>query len=196
MTNVEAACEPAAPGSERTRQGDYPVQRITTVVLMGLLVGCAVHAGTARAQWKPAKNPLMTRWAKDVSPEKVHPEYPRPQMRRSTWQNLNGLWEFALLEKEAPQPKKYPDKILVPYPVESALSGLRKAVEPKHRMWYRREFTVPRSWKGGRVLLHFGGVDWDTTVYVDGKQAGAHRGGYDPIPTPPARACDRCPDNR
>ena len=106
------------------------MQRITTVVLMGLLVCCAVLAGTARAQWKPAANPIMTRWAKDVSPDNVHPEYPRPQMVRKDWVNLNGLWQYALAEEgQAPPIGKDlagNQKILVPFPIESALSGVGK----------------------------------------------------------------------
>jgi len=120
----------------------------------------------------------MTRWAKDVSPENAHPEHPRPQMVREAWQNLNGLWQYAIAaEGEAPPVGKDLDgKILVPFPIQSALSGVMK---PADRLWYRRTFTVPKEWNGGRVLLHFGAVDWEATVYVNGKKAGDHRGGYD-----------------
>ncbi|MEX2142719.1 MAG: sugar-binding domain-containing protein [Pirellulales bacterium] len=136
------------------------------------------------ADWQPKQAPLMTRWAKDVTPEKVHPEYPRPQMVRKDWQNLNGLWDYAIRPKDpgAPgQPQDWDGKILVPFPVESALSGVMKQVGPENRLWYRKSFTVPEKWKGQRVLLHFGGVDWDTIVLVNGKKAGDHRGGYDPF---------------
>jgi hypothetical protein len=132
----------------------------------------------ARAEdWKPADAPLMTRWAKDVSPTKVHPEYPRPQMVREKWQNLNGLWQFAEAKAgEAPPVGKSLDgRILVPFPVESALSGVGKRME---RLWYRRTFTIPKDWSG-RTLLHFGAVDWEAKVWVDGKELGEHRGGYD-----------------
>ena len=123
---------------------------------------------------------LMTRWAKDVSPDKVHPEYPRPQMVRKDWLNLNGLWDYAITAKEA-KFEKSDGQILVPFPVESALSGVMKQVGPDNRLWYRRTFSVPKQWGAKRVLLHFGAVDWDTTVTVNGKEVGKHRGGYDPF---------------
>ena len=123
----------------------------------------------------------MTRWAKEVTPENVHAEYPRPQLVRERWQNLNGLWEFALqpaLSKE--QPEVFDQRILVPFPPESALSGVMERVDGQ-RLWYRRTFTVPQAWAGQRVLLHFGAVDWDTTVWLNGVQVGEHKGGYDPF---------------
>lgn len=136
--------------------------------------------GAHAADWKPAVGPLTTRWAKDVSPEKVHPEYPRPQMVREAWQSLNGLWQLSFgKEGEAPPVgKDLPERILVPFPVESALSGVMKRAD---RLWYRRNFTVPSGWAGQQVLLHFGAVDWETTVWVNGQKVGDHRGGYDPF---------------
>jgi hypothetical protein len=147
---------------------------VWTFCILGLLGVPAAHG----ADWQPAKGPLMTRWAKDVDPDKVHPEYPRPQMVRKEWQNLNGLWEFAIAKKDekAPLGKKLDGQILVPFPVESALSGVMKHAE---RLWYRRLFTVPKEWAGQRVLLHFGAVDWQAKVWVNGKEIGSHRGGYD-----------------
>jgi hypothetical protein len=150
------------------------------IALTLVLLLSVSRAGIAQ-DWQPKKAPLMTRWAKDVTPDKVHPEYPRPQMVRKEWQNLNGLWDYAIRPKDDPQPKDWDGKILVPFPVESALSGVMKQVGPENRLWYRRSFAVPAKWSGQRVLLHFGSVDWDTTVFVNGKQAGDHRGGYDPI---------------
>jgi len=134
-----------------------------------------------RADWQPAKGPLMTRWAKQVSPNNVHPEYPRPQMVRKNWLNLNGLWEYAIRQKDEGQPKKFDGQILVPFPVESALSGVMKPVGEKSRLWYRRTFEIPNKWADQRILLHFGAVDWDTTVWINGKEVGSHRGGYDPF---------------
>ena len=131
------------------------------------------------AAWQPAKGPLATRWAKDVSPNKALPEYPRPQMVREKWQNLNGLWDYAIVDKAAAQPAQWDGQILVPYPVESALSGVMKPLNEKQRLWYHRTFKVPGGWKGQRVLLHFGAVDWEATVTVNGKELGTHRGGYD-----------------
>ncbi len=133
----------------------------------------------AAEAWHPANGPLMTRWAKDVSPQNAHPEYPRPQMVRDAWQNLNGLWDYAIVDKDAAQPTKWDGEILVPFPVESALSGVMKPVTEKQRLWYHRTFQVPGQWKGQRVLLHFGAVDWEATVTVNGKELGTHRGGYD-----------------
>jgi hypothetical protein len=123
----------------------------------------------------------MTRWAKQVSPDNVHPEYPRPQIVRKNWLNLNGLWEYAIRPKDEQRPRKFDGQILVPFPVESALSGVMKPVGEKSRLWYRRTFEIPRSWRGRRVLLHFGAVDWDTTAWVNGEELGSHRGGYDPF---------------
>ena len=132
--------------------------------------------------WKPAPSRLMTQWAAQVSPVNALPEYPRPQMTRKDWQSLNGLWDYALSDAAAttaPLPLAYDGKILVPYPYESALSGVGKASPAKQRLWYHRTFSIPAEWKGAHVLLHFGAVNWDSTVLVNGKQIGQHRGGYD-----------------
>jgi len=136
---------------------------------------------STHADWKPANGPLMTRWAERISPKNAHREYPRPQMVRKKWQNLNGLWDYAIVHKSQPQPDTFDGQILVPFPVESALSGVMKPVGQENRLWYRRTFRIPRTWKGRNVLLHFGAVDWDTTVWVNGTQVGTHRGGYDPF---------------
>jgi hypothetical protein len=133
---------------------------------------------SSAADWAPAKGPLATRWAKDVDPAKVHPEYPRPQLVRKDWLNLNGIWQLAFAGEAAPVGKELPERILVPFPVESALSGVMKRAD---RLWYRRTFTVPSGWAGRNVLLHFGAVDWEATVYVNGQNLGTHRGGYDPF---------------
>jgi hypothetical protein len=142
---------------------------------------CAPIFASAQ-EWKPARGPLMTKWAADVQPAKGPPlpEYPRPQFRRERWLNLNGVWQFAFAKAgdTVPTGKDLPLSILVPFPVESALSGVMK---PAERVWYRRMFTVPKDWAGQRVLLHFGAVDWEATVYVNGKKIGSHEGGYDPF---------------
>ncbi len=150
--------------------------RYLVVVSMLLILSSA-----ACAKWKPAKGPLMTKWAKDVSPRKVHTEYPRPQMVRKQWKRLNGLWEYAIRPKDEPQPQSFDGKILVPFPIESALSGVMKRVGEQNRLWYRRKFSIPKKWAGKRVLVHFGAVDWEANVRVNGKQVGTHRGGYDPF---------------
>jgi len=131
------------------------------------------------ANWQPADGPLKTRWTSEVSPANAHPEYPRPQFKRQDWLNLNGLWDLAITNKDAPQPEVFPTQILVPFPVESALSGVMKPVSETDRLWYRRMFTTPRKWRGRRVLLNFGAVDFETTVWVNHTEVGRHRGGYD-----------------
>lgn len=141
----------------------------------------AVFPSALGADWKlPDNAPLLTRWAKDVSPANALPEYPRPQMARDNWQNLNGVWDYAITGKSEEQiPAKFGGGILVPYPIESALSGVMKALKPDQRLWYRRIFTLPQEWAGQRVLLHFGAVDWETTIFLNGRSLGSHRGGYD-----------------
>ena len=148
------------------------------VIQMGIVWTVVACAPASAEQWKPADGPLKTRWAKDVSPQNALPEYPRPQMVRKEWKNLNGLWQFARAEEnqEPPVGKDLSEQILVPYPVESALSGLMRH---ETRMWYRRTFELPPEWKGQHVLLHLDAVDWEATVYVNGQKLGAHRGGYD-----------------
>jgi len=140
---------------------------------------CCSSLLAADKSWQPAQGPLLTRWAKDVSPGNAHPEYPRPQMVRKDWQNLNGLWAYAITATGAPQPSQWDGQILVPFPVESALSGVMKRVYETNQLWYRRTFTIPRGWKGKNVLLNFGAVDWETKVWVNGREVGTHRGGYD-----------------
>ena len=131
------------------------------------------------AEWRPAKGPLTTRWSREVKPTDVHPEYPRPQLVRPNWVNLNGLWQYALAPKADGKPDVFSEEILVPFPIESALSGVMKPVDAKTRLWYRRAFKAPESHPGEHTLLHFGAVDWEATVWVNGKQVGQHRGGYD-----------------
>ena len=124
--------------------------------------------------------PLATKWGKQVTPENAWKEYPRPQLVRTEWLNLNGLWDYAIVEKGKPKPE--PDgQILVPYPIESALSGVGKRVSPKQHLWYTRGFEVPSTWNGKHMLLHFDAVDWETTVFVNGTEVGTHRGGFDPF---------------
>jgi hypothetical protein len=154
---------------------------LSIVVLTALLSNAGLSAdgqsGPDQAAWRPVPWVLQTRWAKDVSPEKVHPEYPRPQMVRTQWQNLNGLWDYAIAPAAEGAPKKYEGKILVPFPIEAPLSGVRKS--PNGRIWYRRTFESPAGLVGKRLLLHFQAADWETTAYVNGREVGTHRGGYD-----------------
>ncbi len=152
---------------------------VTVLALYSMLLAMSAPLSSASQSWKPATGPLMTRWAGDVSPENALPEYPRPQMVRKQWKNLNGLWDYAIVGRAESAPAQYDGKILVPYPLESALSGVMRRLDDQSRLWYRRTFEIPAAWAGQRVLLHFGAVDWETTVYVNGKEVGSHRGGYD-----------------
>ena len=156
------------------------MKRTHLFTALGLIFGLIPLLSTAD-DWHIADGPLVTRWAKDVSPQNALPEYPRPQMVRKDWLNLNGLWDYAIVAKDDAAPEKFDGKILVPYPVESALSGVMKRVGEKSQLWYRRTFELPPAFTGKRTLLHFGAVDWQTAVIVNGKHIGAHRGGYDPF---------------
>jgi hypothetical protein len=129
--------------------------------------------------WHPAQSPLMTRWAAEVSPTNVLPEYPRPQLVRPDWLNLNGLWDYGVTPDTADRPAQYDGQILVPFPIESALSGVKKKFDENSKLWYHRSFSVPAAWRGRRVRLHFGAVDWRCEVWVNGQDIGQHQGGYD-----------------
>lgn len=159
--------------------------RSTIIGLVILAASLSPAPVFAQGSWKPAAGPLTTPWTGQVSPSSVHPEYPRPQMVRTRWQNLNGLWNYAItpafapgVDANSPNPA-WQGKILVPFPVESDLSGVKKAVGPEDMLWYQRDFQIPASWANQRVLLHFGAVDWKTTVWVNGRKVGTHEGGYD-----------------
>jgi beta-galactosidase/beta-glucuronidase len=120
---------------------------------------------------------IQSRWAKEVSPQNALKNYPRPQMVRTGWTNLNGLWDYAITSKDAGQPTAFEGQILVPYPIESALSGVKKTLLPTQNLWYKRNISFsPKT--GERTLLHFGAVDWQATVFVNGKEVGQHKGGY------------------
>ncbi len=149
------------------------MKRSFTLIAMGLAL-CT----SAMAQWKPAGDKIMTQWASEVDPQNVWPEYPRPIMERTDWKNLNGLWNYAIADKGLQAPTTYDGKILVPFAVESALSGVGKTVTQDQELWYNRTFDIPKAWTGKRILLHFGAVDWKTDVWVNGMNVGGHVGGY------------------
>jgi len=136
-------------------------------------------AGTLSAQsWAPAGNRIKTKWAEEVSPTNAHPEYPRPQMLRPEWKSLNGLWDYAVTPKSEARPKTFDGKILVPFAIESSLSGVGKALTPDDALWYSTSFSVPSNWKGKRLILNFDAVDWKAEVFVNDIKVGSHTGGY------------------
>ena len=152
------------------------MKRSFTLMTMGMAF-CA----SALAQWSPAGDKIKTKWADEINPQSVWQEYPRPIMERSEWKNLNGLWNYAILDKGAQTPTNFDGQILVPFAVESALSGVGKTVTPNQELWYQRTFDIPKTWAGKRILLHFGAVDWKTDVWVNGMNVGGHVGGYQPF---------------
>ena len=154
---------------------------LSMALAFSMAASCANVSPTDTTQWKPAGDKIMTEWAEKIDPANVLPEYPRPQQVRDDWQNLNGLWEYAITAKDAARPSDFDGQILVPFAVESALSGVGRSLTAEDALWYSREFTVPKDWKGRNIILNFGAVDWKTEVYVDGKLAGEHTGGYDPF---------------
>lgn len=147
-----------------------------------LLLLAFVLSGTSLfAQWKPAGDKIKTKWTETIDPNNVLPEYPRPIMERSDWTNLNGLWEYSILPVGEKEPQSFDGKILVPFAVESSLSGVQKELNKDKELWYKRTFTVPSSWKDKSVLLHFGAVDWKAEIYLNDIKIGSHTGGYTPF---------------
>ena len=136
---------------------------------------------TISAQWKPVGDKIKTVWAEKIEVDNLFPEYPRPIMERTDWQNLNGLWNYAILPMGQPSPVTFDGKILVPFAVESSLSGVGKTLGAENELWYQREFAVPNKWNGKRVLLHFGAVDWKTETWVNDIKVGEHTGGFTPF---------------
>jgi beta-galactosidase/beta-glucuronidase len=146
------------------------------VLLVAAVAGCGKKADTET--WVPAEIPIQTPWTAEVSPANAHPEYPRPQLVREQWASLNGLWDYAVVPADDPQPKQWDGQILVPFCIESSLSGVGRRVSAEEALWYSTTFTVPRAWKKQRVMLNFEAVDWSTDVYVNDQLVGHHTGGY------------------
>lgn len=145
------------------------------------VLALALSVLTVSAQWAPAGDRIRTTWAEQINPSNVLPEYPRPLMERTDWMNLNGLWDYAVTAVDAAKPAQADGQILVPFAIESSLSGVGRMLSDQENLWYKRSFTVPSSWKGKHVLLHFGAVDWKADVWVDDVYVGGHTGGYTPF---------------
>ena len=147
--------------------------------LITLCSAVLLLAGHVSAQeWAPAGDKIRTRWAEEVSPANVHKEYPRPQMVRPEWKSLNGLWEYSITGKADPKPEAFEGRILVPFPVESSLSGVGRKLKADDALWYKTTFKVPGGWKGKRLMLNFEAVDWRADVFVNDILVGTHTGGY------------------
>lgn len=151
--------------------------------LMVLALAIPFHLTSAQTtDWKPVEGKIMSPWVEDINPQQPLPEYPRPQMVRENWQNLNGLWQYAITPKTQNElPAATDGQILVPYPVESALSGVGKTVGEDQVLWYKHTIDLNKSLRKGQVLLHFGAVDWQCDVYVNGTKVGSHEGGFVPF---------------
>lgn len=153
-------------------------QNMKNNLLLILLLLCI---SDSVAQWSAVGNKIKTTWGENLNPKNVHQEYPRPQLQRSQWKNLNGLWEYAITPKGMSKPDTFDGQILVPFAVESSLSGVQKRVGEKKELWYSRTFSVPKNWNSKNIILHFGGVDWKTDVWINDIKIGTHEGGYAPF---------------
>lgn len=152
----------------------------SVILLSAIVIILSQQCTQQESNWKIMDNPLLTEWAIKVDPVKPWPEYPRPDMVREEWINLNGLWDYAITDREV-KPQKWDGKILVPFPLESALSGVKRNITDTENLWYRTTFSLPGKWKKRHILLNFEASDWETRIWIDGKEAGIHRGGYDPF---------------
>lgn len=177
-TPVEGAGEY---GVERDRYNEVAFKAISTRALR-IEVQLRDDFSAGALEWRIGggeSSAMKTRWTAEALRTTPLPEYPRPQLRREKWTNLNGAWQYAVTSREAGEPAHWHGDIRVPFPIESHLSGVGKAVRPDEALWYRRSFESPPHSRGKRVLLNFGAVDWDATVWCNGVVLGGHRGGYD-----------------
>lgn len=154
-----------------------PKMSCSSLVRFLSLVALGQLASALAADWKPVAGKMLTPFGEKVTVANAWTEYPRPAFARERWQSLNGLWDYAIRPRTAPAPTSFDGTILVPFCVESTLSGVGKPVTPNDRLWYRRTFTVPSAWQGQRVLAHFEAVDFDCTLWLNGALVGSHTGG-------------------
>ena len=149
-------------------------------LLIAVFVSAMAHTFACAAS--PKENRMKTVWADKVTLENVWQSYPRPQLQRSQWMNLNGLWQYAVTTQDTPKKEvKFEGQILVPFAIESSLSGVQRSFLPTEKLWYQRNFTLDDAWKGKTVILHFGAVDYECQVWVNNKLAGIHKGGNNPF---------------
>lgn len=149
------------------------------ILILALLATLGVNCYSQ--SWQPAGDKIKTQWAEKVDPASPLPEYPRPAMVREQWLNLNGLWDFAILPQGSAVPSAFNGRILVPFAIESSLSGVQKKVGAENELWYNREFTIPAAWKNKKIVLNFGAVDWKADVWINDLLIGTHKGGYTPF---------------
>lgn len=155
------------------------MKRLLLVYILFIIV---THS-FSQSKWSIVSGKIKSPWADSVNPSNVLPDYPRPQMQRSAWVNLNGLWQYAILPKTIDEniPSSFQGNILVPFAIESALSGVGKTVGKDSILWYQRTISISSQIKRKKILLHFGAVDWRSEIYVNGNKIATHEGGYDPF---------------
>jgi hypothetical protein len=162
------------------------MKKILTRILLALLIisvglVAVISYGVYQFTAPVESVPIATPWTDKVDAEAPLPGYPRPQLRRPRWQNLNGRWQYAITPREAPLPAEFDGNIVVPFAIESLLSGVQRELLPQQRLWYSRAFSAPELEAGERLLLHFGAVDWEAEVWLNGVRLGVHQGGYNPF---------------
>ena len=131
-----------------------------------------------KLKWCPAGNKIKTKWGKNLDPKKVWQEYPRPQLERKQWLNLNGIWSYSITDVNSQKPDNFDGEILVPFSIESSLSGVMKSLNEKQILWYYKEFEIPDNWKDKNIIIHFNAVDWICELYINDNKIGEHSGGY------------------